>query len=118
MFKEPLTNPLCAMTPVTPPNRSALTLAAFGTSAAEEAAGWDTAMTSALIGKQAGRDRRGNGRGHGRFAERFEEAVVLERYTLALGVPAYSHSDRWVGAGGPWGGAWVGAREICWSQDV
>src|SRR5215470_9879615 len=27
-------------------------------------------------------------------------------------VPAYSHSDRWVGASRAWGGAWVGAGEI------
>src|SRR5215471_20130432 len=33
-------------------------------------------------------------------------------------VPAYSHSDGWVGAGGAWVGAWVGAGEIPWSQGI
>src|SRR6516164_2392532 len=33
-------------------------------------------------------------------------------------VPAYSHSDRWVGASGAWGDAWVGAGEIPWSQGI
>src|SRR4030095_15310458 len=33
-------------------------------------------------------------------------------------VPAYSHSDRWVGASGAWGGAGVGAGEIPGSQGI
>ena len=33
-------------------------------------------------------------------------------------VPAYSHSDRWVGASGAWGGPWVGAGEIRWGQGI
>src|SRR5580692_2739979 len=33
-------------------------------------------------------------------------------------VSAYSHSDRWVGASGAWGGAWDGAGEIPWSQGI
>ena len=33
-------------------------------------------------------------------------------------VSAYSHSDRWIGASGAWGDAWVGAGEIPWSQGI
>src|ERR1700741_4001239 len=33
-------------------------------------------------------------------------------------VPAYSHSDRWVGASAAWGGAWIGVGEIRWSQGI
>jgi len=33
-------------------------------------------------------------------------------------VPAYSHSDRWVGVSAAWGGTWFGVGEIRWSQII